>query len=97
MVHYKLTYYDARNLGEPARLILKYANVPFEDDRLIKGTGWPARKSESSGHKTETKTEIRPLLGAQYPAPVGTSPVAAPAPVIRCFEGFGSFQSLSRG
>lgn len=45
MVHYKLTYYDARNLGEPARLILKYANVPFEDDRLIKGVGWPARKS----------------------------------------------------
>ncbi|CAD5222121.1 unnamed protein product [Bursaphelenchus xylophilus] len=34
MVHYKLTYGDARGLGEPARLIFHYAKVDFEDDRL---------------------------------------------------------------
>ncbi|CAD5216300.1 unnamed protein product [Bursaphelenchus okinawaensis] len=34
MVQYKLTYGDARGLGEPARLVLHYAGVQFEDDRL---------------------------------------------------------------
>uniref|UniRef100_A0A914DXU5 GST N-terminal domain-containing protein n=1 Tax=Acrobeloides nanus TaxID=290746 RepID=A0A914DXU5_9BILA len=43
MVHYKISYFDARSLGEPARLILKYANVPFEDDRIPKDQ-WPTRK-----------------------------------------------------
>uniref|UniRef100_A0A914DBV9 glutathione transferase n=1 Tax=Acrobeloides nanus TaxID=290746 RepID=A0A914DBV9_9BILA len=43
MVHYKISYFDARSLGEPVRLILKYANVPFEDDRIPKDQ-WPTRK-----------------------------------------------------
>uniref|UniRef100_A0A914CGS1 glutathione transferase n=1 Tax=Acrobeloides nanus TaxID=290746 RepID=A0A914CGS1_9BILA len=44
MVQYKLSYFDARGIGEPARLILHYANVPFEDDR-IKQEDWPSRKA----------------------------------------------------
>jgi len=31
---YKLTYFDLRGLGEVSRLILHYANVKFEDDRI---------------------------------------------------------------
>ena len=44
MVQYKLSYFDIRGLGETARLILHYANVPFEDDR-IKEEDWPSRKA----------------------------------------------------
>ncbi|KAH7699546.1 Nagst-1 protein [Aphelenchoides avenae] len=34
MVQYKLTYLQIRGLGEPARMILHYANQPFEDVRI---------------------------------------------------------------
>ncbi|CAI2350007.1 unnamed protein product [Caenorhabditis sp. 36 PRJEB53466] len=34
MVHYKLTYFDARGLGEAARQLFVLAGVPFEDNRL---------------------------------------------------------------
>ncbi|CAI2350009.1 unnamed protein product [Caenorhabditis sp. 36 PRJEB53466] len=34
MVQYKLTYFDARGLGETARQLFVLAGVPFEDNRL---------------------------------------------------------------
>ncbi|CAD5216298.1 unnamed protein product [Bursaphelenchus okinawaensis] len=34
MVQYKFTYGKARGLGEPVRLLLHYAGVPFEDERI---------------------------------------------------------------
>lgn len=43
MVHYKLSYFPGRALGEAARLMFHYANVPFEDDRITK-EDWPNRK-----------------------------------------------------
>ncbi|KAI1704860.1 glutathione S-transferase 1 [Ditylenchus destructor] len=43
MVHYKLTYFDFRGLGETSRLILHYAEVDFEDNRLTREE-WAAIK-----------------------------------------------------
>uniref|UniRef100_A0AC34G019 GST N-terminal domain-containing protein n=1 Tax=Panagrolaimus sp. ES5 TaxID=591445 RepID=A0AC34G019_9BILA len=43
MVYYKLTYFDARGLGEAIRLIFKYANVDFEDNRF-EANQWPKIK-----------------------------------------------------
>lgn len=40
---YKIIYFDARNLAEPARQILTYAKVPFEDVR-VKHEDWPEVK-----------------------------------------------------
>ncbi|CAD5222125.1 unnamed protein product [Bursaphelenchus xylophilus] len=34
MVQYKLTFFDSRGLAEPARLIMTYAGVKFEDERI---------------------------------------------------------------
>uniref|UniRef100_A0A915EPB0 glutathione transferase n=1 Tax=Ditylenchus dipsaci TaxID=166011 RepID=A0A915EPB0_9BILA len=45
MVHYKLSYFDVRGLGETARLILTHANQPFDDERFTFET-WPANKSK---------------------------------------------------
>ena len=40
----KLTYFDFHGgRGEPARLALSIAGIPFEDDRVL-GTDWPRRK-----------------------------------------------------
>jgi len=40
---YKLTYFDARGRGEPIRLMLNFAKVPFEDVR-IERADWPTFK-----------------------------------------------------
>src|SRR5260370_36287526 len=40
----KLTYFDFHGgRGEPARLALSIAGIPFEDDR-VPGADWPRRK-----------------------------------------------------
>ena len=40
----KLTYFDFHGgRGEPARLALAIAGIPFEDDR-VPGSDWPRRK-----------------------------------------------------
>ena len=40
----KLTYFDFHGgRGEPARLALSIASIPFEDDR-VPGADWPRRK-----------------------------------------------------
>lgn len=49
MVHYKLTYGNYRGLGEMTRLLLHYANVPFEDYRP-EMTDWPSLKPSKYGH-----------------------------------------------
>ncbi len=43
MVHYKLTYFDVRARAEPARLILAYSGVAWEEERMT-GVEWPSRK-----------------------------------------------------
>lgn len=44
MVHYKLYYFNVRNIGEPIRLILHYANQPFEDYRCHSMEEWAKLK-----------------------------------------------------
>uniref|UniRef100_A0A914EER2 glutathione transferase n=1 Tax=Acrobeloides nanus TaxID=290746 RepID=A0A914EER2_9BILA len=44
MVQYKLMYFPVRGLGEMARLILHYANVPYED-KHISFEEWPNMKT----------------------------------------------------
>ncbi len=44
MVHYKLIYFNVRGRAELARLILHYAQVPFEDHR-VEGAQWPQLKA----------------------------------------------------
>ena len=44
MPNLKLTYFDFHGgRGEPARLALSIAGIPFEDDR-VPGADWPRRK-----------------------------------------------------
>lgn len=43
MPQLKLTYFDLRNRGEPIRLILHYAGIQFEDNR-IQPADWPSKK-----------------------------------------------------
>jgi len=43
MVHYKLTYFDLRGLGEVVRLVFHYANVKFDDIRITQEK-WPELK-----------------------------------------------------
>jgi len=44
MVHqYKLTYFNGRGRGEPARLLFEYAGVKYEDRRVEHAT-WPTVK-----------------------------------------------------
>ena len=44
MVQYKLTYFPIRGRAETARLILHYANAPFDDNRVAQEE-WPKVKS----------------------------------------------------
>ena len=39
----KLTYFNVRGRGELSRLILQYAQVPFEDNRIAREE-WPKLK-----------------------------------------------------
>lgn len=43
MVHYKLSYFDARGLAEPVRLLLHYVDDEFEDVRYSRES-WPEIK-----------------------------------------------------
>lgn len=49
MPTYKFTYFDLMGLGEPARYLMKYGNIQFEDNR-IKFEQWPALKPSESFH-----------------------------------------------
>jgi len=44
---YKLTYFNARGLGEPIRLIFAQAGVPYEDVR-VERSEWPQLKPSQS-------------------------------------------------
>uniref|UniRef100_A0A914CL94 glutathione transferase n=1 Tax=Acrobeloides nanus TaxID=290746 RepID=A0A914CL94_9BILA len=46
MVQYKLSYFPVRGLGEMSRMILHYANVPFEDVRISQ-EDWPKHKAST--------------------------------------------------
>ncbi|KAH7730626.1 Protein GST-6 [Aphelenchoides avenae] len=46
MVHYKLTYFNVRNLAEASRMVLTYAGEPFEDVRLTMDE-WSAIKPKT--------------------------------------------------
>jgi hypothetical protein len=41
----KLTYFDARGRAETARLVLAYAGVQYEDERLTGGAALPIVKT----------------------------------------------------
>ena len=43
MVHYKLSYFDIKALGEPIRFIFAVAGIPYEDDR-VSYEKWPEVK-----------------------------------------------------
>ena len=43
MPSYKLTYFNARGVAEPSRIILAYNGVEFEDVR-VEREQWPAMK-----------------------------------------------------
>ncbi|CAG7827881.1 unnamed protein product [Allacma fusca] len=47
---YKLTYFNARAVAEPIRLLLAHANVEYEDKR-IEGTEWAELKSKTAWGK----------------------------------------------
>lgn len=47
MPEYKLHYFNFRGLGEVARLILHYAEVPFEDVRIERSDWAELKKSKS--------------------------------------------------
>jgi hypothetical protein len=47
MVHYKLSYFDIRGLGEMSRMVLHYAGEKFEDHRVTPDE-WPNYKSSTT-------------------------------------------------
>jgi len=65
MVNYKLSYFDIRGLGETARLIMHYAKVPFEDERL----GQPHWQGDYANHKEKFphgKVPVLEIDGKQF-------------------------------
>uniref|UniRef100_A0A914YC91 GST N-terminal domain-containing protein n=1 Tax=Panagrolaimus superbus TaxID=310955 RepID=A0A914YC91_9BILA len=50
MVHYKLSYFDTRGIGEAIRLLFKYAKVDFEDHRFTRDQ-WAAIKPTTPAGK----------------------------------------------
>uniref|UniRef100_A0A7E4UN67 glutathione transferase n=1 Tax=Panagrellus redivivus TaxID=6233 RepID=A0A7E4UN67_PANRE len=66
MVQYTLTYFDIRGLGEPIRVLFKYAGVEFKDVR-IKHADWPKIKPKTPTGKLpylEIDGKILPESGA---------------------------------
>jgi len=47
MVHYKLTYFSVKGLGEQIRLILSYGGKPFEDNRVEFDDSWNSLKQKT--------------------------------------------------
>lgn len=44
MANYKLTYFDARGLGESIRLLLTYGGIKYDEHR-VSDEEWPQIKS----------------------------------------------------
>uniref|UniRef100_A0A7E4W3E6 glutathione transferase n=1 Tax=Panagrellus redivivus TaxID=6233 RepID=A0A7E4W3E6_PANRE len=66
MVQYTFTYFDVRGLGEPIRLLFKYAGVEFKDVR-IQHADWPKIKATTPTGKLpylEFDGKILPESGA---------------------------------
>jgi glutathione S-transferase len=71
----KLYYFDIRNLGEMIRMILEYAQVPYEDIRIAQ-EDWPEFKErmgfkhlpvlEEDGKYLTESTAIARYLGRKY-------------------------------
>uniref|UniRef100_A0AC34FF63 Glutathione S-transferase n=1 Tax=Panagrolaimus sp. ES5 TaxID=591445 RepID=A0AC34FF63_9BILA len=71
----KLTYFNLRGLGEPARLILRHAKVDFKDERLTH-EDWPKLKPktktgkvpflEYDGHTIVESNAINRFLARKY-------------------------------
>ncbi|CAG7724966.1 unnamed protein product [Allacma fusca] len=72
---YKLTYFNARGLAEPVRLLLAHANIELEDVR-VDGSGWAQIKSDSpwgklplleeGGFKLSQSLAILKYLASKY-------------------------------
>ncbi|KAE9555199.1 hypothetical protein FO519_001549 [Halicephalobus sp. NKZ332] len=75
MPNIKFTYFDTRGLGEPARLILHHAKVPFDDVRVTQEQ-WPKLKPtfktgkipclEYDGHQLSESYAINRFLARKY-------------------------------
>ena len=72
MANYKLTYFNVRARGEPARFILKQAGVSFEDNRIPRdrdGEQWVALKPT-------LPLEMLPILEEDGKVMSGNFPIA---------------------
>lgn len=61
MASYKLSYFNITGLAEPIRMLLKYGNIDFVDDR-VERDDWPNRKPEMPFGKMPVLT----INGKQY-------------------------------